>query len=189
MKNCKTEGCDRKHYGHGLCRKHYKVAYKAGVIENPRTEKTIPLAMRLEKHSKANALTGCIEWFGAKDGCGYGKLFINKKTVSAHRIAYQLAHGPIPVGLWVLHRCDNPGCINPDHLFLGTAKDNSVDRNSKGRNAFQRGEQGPAAKLTEDKVRLIRYDIRSQEAIASDYGVHQGTISRIKLGKSWSHVT
>jgi hypothetical protein len=188
MKRCSVPECDRKHYGQGFCGKHYKTAYKSGAIKNPRLERKVPLAVRLEKYSHIDPLSGCIEWFDAKDGCGYGKLFVNKKTVSAHRIAYELVNGPIPEGLIVLHKCDNTSCVNAAHLFLGTHKDNAIDRNAKGRNAFQGGECGSAAKLTEEKVRRIRFDTRSQEVIAYDYGVHQATISKIKLRKSWTHV-
>jgi hypothetical protein len=80
---------------------------------------------------------GCWEWRGRRMPKGYGKLNRGTKTVYAHRLAFELRNGPIPDGLYVLHKCDNPPCINPDHLFLGTQADNVRDRDTKGRGNFR----------------------------------------------------
>jgi hypothetical protein len=97
-------------------------------------------------------------------------------------------NGPIPKGMDVLHRCDNPPCINPEHLFLGTQADNNADRDAKGRCRVAHGEKQHAAKLTQAQVLAIREDRRSQRKIAAAYHVNQGTISSIKLRKTWRHV-
>lgn len=83
--------------------------------------------------AKATSGDGCWEWMGPRVGIGYGSFWANGKTVRAHRLAWELVNGPIPTGLSVLHRCDNPPCVRPDHLFIGTNADNSKDMVQKGR--------------------------------------------------------
>jgi len=81
---------------------------------------------------------GCWEWTASGDGIyGYGHLVIAGRIEKAHRVSWEIHHGPISPGLWVLHECDNPPCVRPDHLFLGTAATNAADRNRKGRGAMQ----------------------------------------------------
>lgn len=92
------------------------------------------LSERLKRYSREDAISGCVEWVGYRDRDGYGRLNVNGATVSAHRVAYELANGPITNGLFVCHHCDNPTCINTEHLFLGNASDNMVDAIGKGRN-------------------------------------------------------
>ncbi|ODT75487.1 MAG: hypothetical protein ABS69_10730 [Nitrosomonadales bacterium SCN 54-20] len=144
----------------------------------------------LKQYSKPNVETGCVEWTGSKNKDGYGKVGINvgKMSEKAHRAAWEIAKGRIPDELLVLHKCDNPSCINPDHLFLGTNAENMADRNAKGRQAFQKGELSGKAKLTEDQIKQIREDSRFQKDIALDYGVARTTISAIKNRYNWTHV-
>ncbi len=105
----------------------------------------------------------------------------------AHRWAWVQAHGEIPAGMCVLHRCDNPPCINVAHLFLGTKSDNNVDRRTKGRSAPQDGEHNPRARLTQTQVNAIRIDPRPQRTIATEHGISQTQVSRIKNGVRWAH--
>ena len=84
-------------------------------------------------------MEGCIEWTGAANQYGYGRRQWKGRVVYVHRLAYEQAHGPIPPGLFVLHRCDNPPCYNPDHLFLGTQRDNLQDMSRKGRSIHRCG--------------------------------------------------
>lgn len=128
----------------------------------------------------------CWEWQGARHPDGHGNLKLNGRYYRAHRLAYECSFGPFPVALEVLHRCDNPACCNPRHLFLGTKPDNIADMVSKGRQA--RGPMLPQTKLTEDQVRAIRIDGRAHTEIAADYGVTPSNIGYIKARKSWSHV-
>src|SRR5690349_10372216 len=121
---------------------------------------------RLMSFVRVNPDTGCWEWMGAKKGKAklkqYGSLVVGsrssggRKTVSAHRYAYEVFIGPIPPGLWVLHKCDNPPCINPDHLFLGDRMDNTRDRDSKGRNKIMYADTNGQALLTNEQVISIR---------------------------------
>jgi len=114
------------------------------------------------------------------------------KMVYAHRVAYEQAKGEIPKGQFVLHRCDNPACCNPDHLFLGTHQENMTDKVQKGRQASLPGEQNPCAKLTEDKVvhlrRLAASGMR-QKDLSELFGVSHAAVYLIVRRKKWAHVT
>lgn len=128
---------------------------------------------------------GCWEWLASKNPKGYGKCRLGDKNYLAHRLSFSFFNGPIPEGDFVLHRCDNPSCVNPAHLFLGTAKDNSNDRDAKGRVAH--GEAHVCAKLTEHDVADIRSKrgIVKQAELAAKYGVSLTVISFIMTGRTW----
>ncbi len=125
--------------------------------------------------------SGCHEWQTETNRGGYGKIwFRGKPSVPAHRVAYTLFVSPIPEGRHVLHRCDNRKCVNPEHLFLGSNRDNVSDMDGKGR-------RGTKSRLTYEDVGKIRQMLAerySQAVIAKSFGVDQTTISRIKLGKT-----
>lgn len=144
--------------------------------------------------SKVNILSpdDCWEWQAAIRKDGYGSFCItrNKRVITyrANRFAYAMKHGSIAKGINALHHCDNPACVNPDHLFLGTQADNMADKAAKGK---ARGVNHPGAKLTEQDVHEIRRLIRSGErniSIANRYGVCDATIRHIVSGKNWSHI-
>ena len=132
----------------------------------------------LEKVRKME--TGCHEWQAGLHRDGYGKFVEGGKTIQAHRIAYALFNGPIPSGAWVLHRCDNRKCVNPDHLFIGDSKMNIADMDSKQR----RGTKSSLTYKDANEIKALLADRHSQQEIAEKFGVHQATISRIKLGKT-----
>lgn len=127
------------------------------------------------------------------EGCfdsGYGQVRQGKKKRRAHRVAWELARGPIPGGLCVLHSCDNPPCCNPSHLFIGTLQDNSRDRDAKGRGADVNGERNPAAKLNREDVANIRRRSESGEAhrsIAALFGIHRNHVGRIVRKERWAN--
>jgi hypothetical protein len=137
---------------------------------------------------KRDAATGCWIWLGTVNNKGYGKTFeVNgqwRRSIYAHRLAWIMRNGPIADKLCVLHRCDTPSCINPDHLFLGTQKDNAADRDRKGRGTA--GEKNGMAKLDAESVVSIRADSRKQREIAESYGVTQQAVSRIKSRIAWA---
>lgn len=142
-----------------------------------------------EAHLRLNEATGCMEWTRSCDRDGYGYVQAGDSLKRVHRVAYERAKGPIPKGKWVLHRCDNPKCGNPEHLFLGGNKENVADKVAKGRHAF--GEKGGRAKLTEEAVVSIRTEYAKGERqvdLAKRYGVHQTQISLIVTRKEWAHV-
>ena len=149
----------------------------------------------------------CWLWTGTTARFGYGSIRVNGRYRVAHRFSWELAHGSIPKGLFILHHCDVPGCVKPAHLFLGTQRDNSLDMHRKKRHPWSngrpgnpmgihtivtRGEISGMAKLTDEKVREIRrLYIRgktSQIRLARQFGVDQTTISRILLRQTWNHI-
>jgi hypothetical protein len=149
-------------------------------------ERKRSLADRLwEKVEKSD---GCWMWRGARNNRGYGIIAIGHATpMLAHRAAYILTYGPIPPNLQVCHRCDTPGCVNPSHLFLGTALDNYLDSVAKGRATV--GIQGENARLTEDQVRAIRQTTGVPlKDIAAIYGISASHVSYIRSRRAWKHV-
>ena len=147
---------------------------------------------------------GCWLWTGATSPKGYGRVWFNGKTRRAHRVAWLLTNGPIPDGMKVLHSCDAPQCCRPDHLFIGTDRDNMEDRGRKGRTAcgerqgawtrpecVPRGEQHGMSKTTEVDVREMRRRKalgETYQAICLAFGLHWQTVWRIVHRKSWRHV-
>ena len=132
-------------------------------------------------------------WVAGKNSNGYGCMAVSGKTELAHRIGYEIYIGKIPEGLCVLHSCDIPACVNPEHLHLGTQIDNIKERTERGRgiNPAYIGEDNPRAKLTKKEVIKIRKRHKSGESetsLAKEYGVSQGGISAIVLGKTWKHI-
>lgn len=165
--------------------------------------------------TKVNKSDGCWEWTAATWGKGYGALGIDKHSYSAHRISYQMARGPIPDGLWVLHTCDNPKCVRPDHLWLGTNQDNMTDCLRKGRTTrgkprghnpriagdehwsrkhperIPRGENRNTTLIAED-VRTIRARYEGggvyMRELAMEYGITLSSVSSIIRRVTWGHV-
>lgn len=134
---------------------------------------------------------GCWKIISHAQGAGgYVRLTRKQKDYIAHRLSYQLFVGPIPDGMEVLHRCDTPPCVNPEHLFLGTHADNMSDMVKKGRQCTHRGVENGRAKLNDVKVREIKILVKqfSQVRVAKMFGVNHRTVHLIAHGKRWSHV-
>ena len=147
---------------------------------------------RLMSKTQPDLNSGCWLWEPALFGNGYGRARLNGKNSYAHRLSYSLFKGEIGE-LHVLHKCDVRCCVNPDHLFLGTASDNMVDMNEKGRGNPPVGERSHSAKLTEDIVMEIRLACKTgergiQKDLVEKFSVSKATISRINTGRRWKHV-
>lgn len=135
---------------------------------------------------------GCWNWGAYKDKLGYGHFWpVHRPGVLAHRFSWEIHNGPIPDGLFVCHKCDNPPCVNPDHLFLGSAKDNSQDMVAKGRAGRVDPEKnGGGGKLKRRDVREIRdlWSVMSRQQLADLYHVTHGMIGHIVKNRVWKGV-
>jgi hypothetical protein len=147
----------------------------------------VSLLERFEAKFIPEPNTGCWLWIAGVSRGGYGSFKVGGKHVQAHRVAYNIFNGAIGGGLHVLHHCDIPQCVNPDHLFLGTAKTNGEDRMRKGRSSHHSvsGMAHGRAKVTNEGIISIRHDIRTTRAIAADFNISHQQVSRIKTGKRW----
>lgn len=153
-----------------------------------------PIAARFALKVAKGSPDACWPWLGKPDAEGYGVIWdeVSRKTKKAHRVAWELENGPIPDGMDILHRCDNPPCCNPKHLYPGTHLDNMRDREERGRTNPPRGEAVHGARLTEASVRDIRERLARGEryaAVAATLGIDRATVNDIRRGRTWKHVT
>lgn len=151
-----------------------------------RSSKSRDLVTRFwEKVQKSD---GCWEWTAHRGYFGYGRIMVAKKAQPAHRISWELANGPIPKGLFVCHSCDNPPCVRPDHLFLGTQADNMRDMGNKGRQPH--GENHRNAKFSLENIRemkRLRIQGMAIRAIARQFNTNRIYVRDILSGKAWRH--
>jgi hypothetical protein len=185
---CLFEGCDLQAYGQGYCRKHYYWARRHGIVESSRRTDTRDEADRFhQRYQKAE--NGCWLWQSTIGFDGY-PVFVDDRArnVRAHRFSYQIAHGPIPHGQVIRHRCDTPTCVNPAHLLPGTHADNVQDCVERQRNAF--GERNGRRKLSHADVRAIRQQYAAggitQTQLAKQYDMSPSGISRVITGENWT---
>lgn len=129
----------------------------------------------------------CWRYTGFISRSGYGTFSDERsKPYQAHRFHFEMIHGVQPPEIHICHRCDNRACVNPEHLFAGTHAENMADRNAKGRQSRSRKQ----AKLTDEQARTIKFnDHRPHDAIAASYGISRTTVSYIKSGRRWPHIT
>lgn len=155
-------------------------------------KQNISLADRFQSYCSEPNEHGCVIWLGCKTPKGYGhlaKVTVNQSEQIAHRIAYALYVGEIPKGAHVLHRCDVPSCVNPEHLFVGTNADNVADKVAKGRSFL--GIKAAKVRLSERDAADIKYQLQlgtTQKTLADKYHVHPSTIGAIATGKTWQPI-
>ncbi len=142
---------------------------------------------RFWNHVLPEPNSGCWLWTGYRNSKGYGRFSFEGRPQVASRVSWVLSRGSLPDGEYVLHRCDTPACVNPDHLFLGTMADNSKDCARKGRHS--RGERRWNARLTKDDVVSILRSDDSTLQLSRKYGVSWATIYDIRTGATWKHVS
>lgn len=145
----------------------------------------------------------CWVWTAGRQPNGYGQFRLNGRSLGAHRLLWRMEHGPIPAGLYVCHHCDNPPCVNPNHLYLGTPSRNTADAYARGRitpatgerhgsrthpEALVRGSAVRGAKLTEAQAREILASSEGQRVLAKRFGVDHATVSSIKCRVNWKHL-
>lgn len=138
--------------------------------------------------SKIELSGDCWNWTASCHRFGHGVFKFGKEQY-AHRASWVLFNGPIPDDLCVLHKCDNPKCVNPKHLFLGTRAENNADRDSKGRQNCVRGEKNPWAKLTRDQamiVRGLRIMGKPRRWVAEQFGISVSGVKAISTGRTWA---
>lgn len=155
-------------------------------------KKQSPIIRFFSKVDKMSHPCGCWIFNGTISREGYGRFRLGNKLMSAHRAAWILTHGSVPSNLLICHSCDNRRCVNPKHLFIGTAKDNVIDKITKHREYYLRGEQLPQTKLNSSDVLLIKSLLLNnikQNVIAQYFNITQSVISRIKNNKTWRHIT
>ena len=181
MAGCRIDGCAGRHCGLGLCSKHYQRFKNTGMTTlRRRPSVTERFWSKVDKSGGAEV---CWPWTAGCLSSGYGGFMITKRPyvfTTAHRFAYVLTSGPVANGLYVCHRCDNPPCVNPAHMFLGTPAENMQDAKRKGR--LRVGSCHPCSKLTEGQVsemRRLREDGWLLRVLAERYGVREPAVSRI----------
>ncbi len=150
------------------------------------TKPNLPISERIQMYTIPEPNSGCLLWIGAL--ChGYGELRVAGRPRLVHRLVWELKYSGIPKGMSVLHKCDNPPCVNVEHLFLGTQRDNCTDMTNKGRRRAGHGERSRAHRLSDKDVLAIRASWRGGVgvvALANRYGVWRNSISSIVHGRS-----
>lgn len=176
---CSIPGCDNDARKRGMCGMHYLRWWKHGdALFVPFRSYRATVAQRL-LIGAVRTTTGCLVFRGSIKTRCYGLMQINNRVVQTHRVSYEHHVSRIPAGLFVLHKCDNPGCIEPSHLFLGTQKDNMQDMIRKGRKTRL------YAKLSHSKAAEIRSSSEPARALAKRYGVSVRSISSVRRGVTW----
>jgi hypothetical protein len=182
-KTCFIEGCGNLNFARGFCNKHYQKLLKHnGPFPRFTLEERFWSKVDIKSESE------CWNWKAFKNNKGYGQFTIYKQTIRSHRFSYQLSYGEIPEDKIIRHKCDNPSCVNPKHLEIGTHVDNVADRVNRGRSLF--GERHPRTILTEVEVIEIlglKSKARAKD-LGTKYGVGEGTIHNIWARRSWAHL-
>lgn len=188
---CSVDNCSNKYYAKGYCEKHYVRVKKHGNTEGIRPQN--PPEIRFFKFVDKNTNKDCWIWIGNRRG-NYGAFSIGSRSlgnVLAHRFSWSMHNNKeIPKGMVVMHSCDNPLCVNPSHLSIGTYMENTHDMLKKGRHTYiaHVGEKNGKSVLNEKIVREIRQSNMNHAELGRFYGVATSTIRGVRSGRTWVHV-
>lgn len=189
---CTIEGCDKRLHSRGYCTAHYAKWRKYGdpLVVRQAQLHGATIADRFNAYVGDRG-AGCWEWAGSRDPNGYGRLNIGGTPALAHRVSWELNFGPITSADHICHRCDNPSCVRPEHLFKGDYLMNTADKMAKKRHRYgvSRGADHGCAKLTEADVREIRRIGRPLRQHAERYGISTTQVWDIINRRSWRHIT
>jgi hypothetical protein len=182
-----------------VCQKEFVSVYldrcfccspECGHIKQAR-ERTVPVAQRFWAKVNKGGPDDCWLWTGALSSDGYGRFNVGGRNLTASRLAYELTYGTLPSNIMACHKCDNPPCCNPNHLFPGSNSENQRDMVAKNRGNKAHGEAQPKAKLTAAvviEIRKLRDQGYTQDRLSQIFGVGQTTISTIVQRKTWKHI-
>lgn len=182
---CSVENCADPVKSKGMCKLHYQRSWRTGSATVDRPCHHLPPEKKLWLYVDKTAPNGCWVWTGFKDKDGYGKIRVGKTSIGAHRVSYELANGPIPDGLLVLHanECNNPSCVNPAHLRLGDHDENMRDRVEAGH--YLTGERHVGSKLTEAQAREIKNATGTLKEVAQRFSISESQAGNIRRGDQW----
>lgn len=190
---CKIVGCENKSRGAlGYCGKHYQRLIKYG-NPNLAIKPKLPLHERFWRFVDKKSNNECWPWTGQKIN-GYGRISIGSRGLSsdgAHRISWEIHNGQkVPSGMFVMHRCDNPECVNPAHLSIGTPKENYDDMVAKGRrkHVIPVGENNGKSVLTKEMVLEIKSSNLRNVDLARKFNVSPNCIRGVRTGRTWKHI-
>ena len=192
MRTCAFEGCGKAAKAVGYCTGHYRQS-KAGEVLRPLQKQVHGLSeeQRFLALADVKSAKECWEWKSSRRPDNYGQWRRSSGQIElAHRAAWRLFRTEIPKGAFILHRCDNPPCVNPAHLFLGSQTDNMRDMWNKGRArpGQSKGEAHGMSKLTAEAVRDIRTSPESGVVLSKKYGISQTTVSDVRKRRIWKHI-
>ncbi len=182
MNACSIKDCGKPVHAKGYCKRHYQQSWSTGSPEIRRPNTHAPAEERFWKYVNRGTDEECWNWTGFRDWDGYGKFReCTRINIAAHRFSYRLHNGNLPAELVVRHKCNNPACVNPNHLETGTHIENMGDRIRAGH--YARGQRHPMAKLSDEKVAEIRAWTGTNREAATHFGISESQVSNIKSGR------